>query len=181
MTGPTSVVSSAGSPIATHPCSRPAVRARDVQFPPEEDSSQSRTALTRAVETGLHDIQHHLLRQCGAIDDHRVVPACFRDDAAIGPCARQANARMSLAVCVDPVNATPAMRGSLTMRAPTVPPSPGSGNARRQAEHPPLTAAERPSSRSAASALRVWRSPHCLPRARRDLPSEDRRAGNSTD
>ena len=69
------------------------------------------------------------------------------------------------AVSVEPVNATPAMRGSVDQRAPRPPAPPGRrikrvlGHARRVQQATP------PGPRSAASAAPAWRSPHCRPPA----------------
>ena len=41
----------------------------------QEQDAQRRTALSGAVEGRLHHVGDHLLGQCGAVDQHRVLPA----------------------------------------------------------------------------------------------------------
>ena len=92
------------------------------------------------------------------IDDHRVLPAGLGDERHDRPgAARPASRLIARAVSVEPVKATPAMRGSATSGAPTASPV-----ARQQVQHVardprPRAAAAPRRRRSAGSARRAWR------------------------
>ena len=53
---------------------------------------QRRTALPRALECAADHVAHHLFGQGGAIDDHRVLPAGFRDQRGNRPVAHRQRA-----------------------------------------------------------------------------------------
>ena len=127
ITGPTSVARRRGSPMRSSsiaPRSIGSDAIGDVVL--QAQHAQRRAALARAVERRREHVGHHLLGQRGAVDDHRVLAAGLGDRAPDRR-ARGASARsMSRATSVEPVNSTPAMRGSATSAAPTVSPRPGS-------------------------------------------------------
>src|SRR5690349_23372420 len=54
----------------------------------QAEQAQRGAALSRAVERGLRRVAHDLLRQRGAVDDHRVHAACLGDqrrERAVAP------------------------------------------------------------------------------------------------
>ena len=95
--------------------------------------AQRRAALAGAVERGHQHVLHHLLRQRGRIDHHRVLAAGLGDQRNL---ARHASAGasvrwMSCATSVEPVNITPRTRASPMSCVPTVSPRPGQKLQRR--------------------------------------------------
>ena len=97
---------------------------RDVLL--HEEHAQRRAALAGGVEGGRHGVVDDLLRQRGAVHEHRVLAAGLRDQrpAAARRCAASERL-MSRAVSVEPVKATPAMRGSPVSVGPIFEPRPG--------------------------------------------------------
>ena len=74
------------------------------------EAAQGGTALARRLEGGFDDRLHGLFGQGGAVHDHGVQAAGFGDERRAGGEVLGHGARMSIAVSVEPVKATPSTR-----------------------------------------------------------------------
>ena len=127
ITGPISVASHAGLPT-TSSCMAPASISMtligDVLL--HEQHAQRRAALP-GTEKGAGDhVFDHLLGQSRTVDQHGVLAAGFRHQCSQRRIARSQAGLIRRAVSVEPVKATPLIRGCRDRPAPMVAPSPGS-------------------------------------------------------
>ena len=142
----------------------------------QEQHAQRRAALAGAVEGRRRPRRRppaRAARSCRR--SSRSGRRSRRSAARWGRRARASARLIARAVSVEPVNATPAMRGSSTSAAPTVSPAPGSSARRRPARRPACQNRRRALRDAAASARRASRSRRCRRRApRRPGRREDR-------
>ena len=166
MTGPTSVARSQRIADAqfVHVARQQLGDARRDLFL-HEQHAQRRAALARAVESRLHHVEHDLLGQRRAVDDHRVLPAGLGDqhrDRSVAIRQRLMDRFRGFGRARER-DAGDARIGDDAV-APTLAPSPGNRCSAPAARRPPAATAPR-ASRSAASARPASRCTRCRPRA----------------
>ncbi len=163
ITGPMSVESSQGSPRRSSsmaPNSIFSTRLGDVLLHVEH--AQRRAALAGALEGRGDDVAHRLLGQRGRVDDHGVEAAGLGDQRRAAGRDASAIARLiSCAVSVEPVKQTPADARVGGQRARRPRPVAGQQLERRRGDAGLVHQRAPRGRRSAASARRAWRAPHC--------------------
>ncbi len=168
ITGPTSVASRSGLPIASSsiaPISMVRTRVGDILLHAQD--AQRRTTLPGAVEGGGQHVRNHLFRQRRAVDDHRVLPAGFGDQRDRPAIRRQALGELALD---EPRNfGRPGEHDAAHARIGDQ--SRADAHRRRAAAaaspaaRPPRAGCAPPGPRSAAFPRPAWPAPHCPPPA----------------